>query len=260
VASTTHDLGSVDVRADGAVAWAEVDSDDLSSVHVMRDLDSEPVVIAGEDVACPRWRADGSLMVTVVHSESSGSLAVADIETGETGDPLPVRLGLPVCASPAGPDAVVFVRPVGETYGAGGAEVIRADTHDRSERVVGHIPPYCWANDLDASPDGSALAAGVLCGPEVSAEQNALYVGSMRDDLAPLVADNTADTAYGQTFQYWRPSWSADGSAIAFHRIDPARPSGNRASVEIYDASGDEADPRHGLSSPALSGPSLPGD
>lgn len=244
------------VDARGAVAWELGRGEgEPSSVQVAARPGGDPVDIDAPDVGCPTWRPDRSLLVTVVDAPGSGALAVADPDSGDITEELPIELGDPVCAAPAGPDHVVFPRPVGaDTYGPGGAEIVRASLDGTEVEVVGHIPPYCWANDVAVSADGTALAAGVYCGREVGPESIGLYVGTMDDDLAPLVAENAPDIDPAWAFQYWSPSWSADGSVLVYARI-----SGGAELPEIWEVARDGGRPAAvsdpGWTDPALSGP-----
>jgi len=231
-------FAQVDVDADGVVAWAQEAGGETYEVGIATRADEDPVLVDAPDVACPRWRDDGSLLV-VLRGEPD-RLAIADPATGAR-EELAIDLQGSVCAAPAGLDHAVFPRPLGgETYGPEGGEIVRVALDDGEEDVVGHIPAECWANDVSVSPDGTRLAAGVLCEDGAGTEPSGLYVGSMDDDLTPLVAESEVAAPASVRYQYWAPSWSADGTTIAYHRYDPAGP---RGATQIWTVSANGGDP-----------------
>jgi hypothetical protein len=248
-------IGTVAVSAEGAIAWAQtLENGETLGVTIRSSPTGAPVRVDAEEADCPHWIDDGTLLVTTFPDSGDPALAVVEPSTGAS-EVLPVELGGAVCAVPAGADQVVFPRPVGRrTYGSGGAEIIRISLDGTGEEVVGHIPSYCWANDLAVSPDGSALAAGVYCGPEVTADEYGLYVGTMGDDLTPLVAENGHGDAREDAFQYWGPTWSADGTVVGYYRTEP-RSRTRLPHIWVADPTGGRPIEHSAGGSPALSPP-----
>jgi hypothetical protein len=247
------ELDDVAVSPSGALAWTEIlPQTDVTHVRFALTVDAFSTASSAPDAGCPAWLADGRLVVTWIHDDGTVALAEVDTQTGITEDLFP--LAEAVCVQPAGPDHLVYPRAVGESsYGPGGAEVVRVRTDGSDEEVVGHVPPYCYANDLATSPDGRQLAAGVFCGAE-ALDDIGLYVGSLDDDLAPLVAEGPDGGLRDHRFQYWHPSWSADGTVIAYFRTD-----GGATPSRIFTvaAAGGNPEPRGpgGRTTPSFSGP-----
>lgn len=243
-------IDDVAVSPSGALAWTELLPDsDITQVRFTLDVDAFPTASSAPDAGCPAWLPDGRLVVTWTHDDGTVAVAEVDPQTGITEDLFP--LAEAVCVEPAGPDHLVVARAVGEPYGPGGAEVVRMRTDGSGEEVVGHIPPYCHANDVAVSPDGQQLAAGVYCGPE-ALDAIGLYTGTLDDDLAPRVAEGPDGGDPATRFQYWHPSWSADGALIAYHRTDGgATPPG----IFTVEATGGDPEPRGRGTTPSFSGP-----
>ena len=203
----------------------------------------------------PALAPDGSLLITVVFTKTTGALALIDPDTGTIERELPVDIGLPVCASPAGPDHVVFPRPVGaEPYGPGGAEIIRAAVDGTDESVVGHIPAYCWANDVGASAEGASLAAGVYCGTrDRRSQQRPLRGFDGRRPQRPWWPRTLLAPVEMTPFNIGTRRGRPDGTQVAYHRFDPALP---EAGSVIFTVAVDDGIPQ-ARSGPHHFGPSF---
>ena len=229
VATTTRaGAGEPAVSPTGRVAWVAGEG---AAARLVIDGPYRPVEVADPTAGCPQWLPGGDLVATV--EADGGTLVRVEPTTGAVA-PLPVDLGGAVCAAPAGPDHVVFPRAIGESYGPGGSEIVRAALDGSTSEVVGHVPGLCYANEIRATAGGDRIAAGVLCEPDRSGA--GIWVGSLDDDLAPLVAENPPGTTTPDGSQYWSPTWSADGSAIAYQRSDQTGP--RSASGHIWLADG----------------------
>lgn len=218
VSHPDHTYTGVDVDAAGTVAWRE--ERDGDGRVVVRRRGGEPVVVEDVRAACPRFLADGRLLVLLDDGDAS-EVAVADPATGAVDEVLPVGIGTPSCPAPAGPDHVVFPRPLGaEPYGPEGAVVVRMRLDGSDEEVVGSVAGGCWPLDVSADVAGEQLAAGVVC---EDARLTGLYRGTMADDLR-LVHGENDDPDPAQALVATHPAWSGDGTVLAFDRTDQSGP------------------------------------
>lgn len=261
----SHDPGAtvfsdVAVSPTGALAWGLTTAGrESGGVQLLPAIEDTPVHVAGFDVDCPQWRVDGVLSYTTTQDDRT-RVIVADGETGEYLGAVPYDLPDHDCGALSGADDVLFARSVGdEPYAPAGAEIVTVAVDGSQEEVVGHVAGPCWPMFLAGSSDGSHLAATVYCAPGEGPDRWGVYVGTMGDDLRPLVAENEPDADPETAYQYGSPSWSADGSVLVYSRSETVDGQRQSRIFSVEPAGGDpiELVPASAYSG-SLSGPSAP--
>ena len=84
--------------------------------------------------------------------------------------------------------------------------------------MVAEIPDGCHAFGLGADPTGTRLAVTVSCADDP--DRSGIWVTDAEGVLAPLVTEGST----GIFCEYSPPTWSAAGTAVAYHRVAVTAP------------------------------------
>ena len=134
----------LDVTAAGAVAWSEA----ATTARRRRRSSGRP---AGRPVPSraigpvPRWLADGRRPRHLAAGDGTAGSPSSTRRPGRRRRPPRSTSGHGAAPAPAGPDHVVFPRPMGEPYGPEGAEVVRAAWTAPTRRSSAVSPAACCA-------------------------------------------------------------------------------------------------------------------
>jgi hypothetical protein len=222
--------GFPQVSADGeVVVWNEGTADGETSTVLIRTGTTLEVRADAPDIGCPRFMPDGRILATSYHGETA-RIALIDPATGAV-EERPGDLVDPGCIAPAGPEHVIVPVVVGEPFGTGGVDLVRYPLADGHGEVVAHLPGGCSTNAITTDPGATQAAVSLYC---EDTARNAIWVVDLGSGEArPLVAENDLDADHTTSSQYWDPVWSADGTMIAYQRVDPD-PEGGRSTSHVW--------------------------